>query len=76
MKRNPEGTFRNARHAVVVSDRVIRSRWVVDEILSCQQSGFSIAAIGAHIGRVGRGEGKPTVELPSGINFPTRLSLQ
>jgi hypothetical protein len=28
MKRNPDGTWRNARHAIVVSNRIIVARWV------------------------------------------------
>src|SRR5437660_1484431 len=70
MKRNPDGTFRNARQAVVVSDRFARARWVVAEILLCKRTGLSMAAIAAHIGRVGRDEEKSSVELPSGIVFP------
>jgi hypothetical protein len=70
MKRNPDGTWCNARHGIVVSDRIVRSRWVSDEILRCKGTGLSVAAIAVHIGRVGQGYEKPLASLPEGIVFP------
>ena len=54
MKRNPDGTYRNARHAIVVSARFIVGRWVSVEIMACKRKGLSMAAISNHITRVGK----------------------
>ena len=70
MKRNPDGTYRNARHGIVVSDRMIVARWVSDEILRCKRTGLSMAAIAIHVSRVGKGEDRPLSTLPDGIVFP------
>ena len=70
MKRNPDGTWRNARHGIVISARVVRARWVSAEILRCKGTGLSMAAIAVHIGRVGQGHEKPLVALPEAIVFP------
>ncbi len=70
MKRNPDGTFRNARHAVVLSGRFVRGRWVTAEILRCKRTGLSMSAIAVHIGRVGQGQEQPLCPLPNGIEFP------
>jgi hypothetical protein len=70
MKRNPDGTYRNARHAIVVSDRFIVGRWVRAEIMACKRKGLSMAAISNHITRVGQGLEQPLSPFPDGIVFP------
>src|SRR6266446_3277822 len=75
MKRNPDGTWRNARHAIVVSNRSIVARWVTVEILRCKRSGLSMAAIALHIGRVGQGQEQPLSPLPDVIEFPTNYRI-
>src|SRR6266446_6946013 len=75
MKRNPDGTWRNARHAIVVSNRSIVARWVTVEILRCKRSGLSMAAIAVHISRVGQGHGQPLSPLPDGIQFPANYRI-
>jgi hypothetical protein len=55
MKRNPDGTYRNARHPIIISDRIIVAGWVSAEILACKRKGLSMAAISNHISRVGQG---------------------
>jgi hypothetical protein len=75
MKRNPDGTFRNARHAVVVSDRTIRARWVSAEILQCKRTGLSMAAIAVHLARVGQAYEKPLSPLPEAVAFPPNYSI-
>ncbi len=49
MKRNPDGTWRNARHPIVISTRIVIARWVTAEILRCKRTGLSMAAIAVHI---------------------------
>jgi hypothetical protein len=70
MKRNPDGTWRNARHPIVVRDRMIVARWVGAEIMACKRKGLSIAAISNHITRVGQGLEQALSPLPDGIVFP------
>ena len=70
MKRNPDGTWRNARHAIVVSNRINIAHWVTAEILGCKRKGLSMAAIAVHIGRVGQGHVQPLSPIPDGIEFP------
>ena len=70
MKRNPDGTYRNARHPIVVSNRSNIARWVTAEILVCKRKGLSMAAIAVHIGRVGQGHEQPLSPLPDVIVFP------
>jgi hypothetical protein len=75
MKRNPDGTFRNARHAVVLSERIIRARWVTAEILRCKRTGLSMAEIAVHVARVGQGSEKALTSLPEGIFFPLDYTI-
>jgi len=70
MKRNPDGTYRNARHAIVVSARFIVGRWVSAEIMACKRKGLSMAAISNHITCVGQGLEQALCPLPDGIAFP------
>ena len=70
MKRNPDGTYRNARHAIVVSARFIVARWVSAEIMACKRKGLSMAAISTHITRVGQGLEPSLSPFPNGIAFP------
>ena len=71
MKRNPDGTWRNARHPIVISNRSNIARWVTVEILRCKLGGLSMAAISVHISRVGQGHEPPLSTIPEGIEFPT-----
>jgi hypothetical protein len=75
MKRNPDGTWRNARHGIVVSDRIIVARWVTTEIMRCKRTGLSMAAIAVHVSRVGNGEERPLSPLPEGILFPPDYTI-
>jgi hypothetical protein len=75
MKRNPDGTWRNARHGIVVSSRIIIAHWVTAEILGCKRKGLSMAAIAVHIGRVGQGYEQPLSPFPDGIEFPANYHI-
>jgi hypothetical protein len=70
MKRQPDGTWRNTRQAVTVSDAVRRARWVEAETLSLKRMGLSFDAIAEQIGRVGRGQAQSLVPIPAGVTFP------
>ena len=70
MKRNPDGTWRNARHPIVVSNRSNIARWVTAEILVCKRKGLSMAAIAVHIGRVGQNQEQALSPVPDVVVFP------
>jgi hypothetical protein len=70
MKRNPDGTYRNARHPIVVSNRTYKARWVTAEILVCKRKGLSMAAIAVHISRVGQNQEQALSPVPDVVVFP------
>ena len=70
MKRNPDGTWRNARHPIVVSNRTNKARWVTAEILACKRKGLSMAMTATHISRVGQNQEQARSPLPDVIVFP------
>jgi len=75
MKRNPDGTWRNARHPIVVSNRTNKARWVTAEILACKRKGLSMAAIAVHISRVGQNQEQALSPLPGVIVFPPNYRI-
>ena len=56
MKRNPDGTWRNARDGIVVSEATLRTRWVEAETIKLKHMGLSYDLIAEQITRVGRGQ--------------------
>ena len=70
MKRNPDGTWRNARHPIVVSNRSNIARWVTVEILACKRKGLSMAMIATHISRVGQNQEQALSPVPDVVVFP------
>ena len=75
MKRNPDGTYRNARHAIVVSNRMSIAQWVIAEILRCKRTGLSMAAIAVHISRVGQGLEQALYPVPDFVVFPPNYRI-
>jgi hypothetical protein len=69
MKRNPDGTWRNARHPIVVSNRTNKARWVTAEILACKRKGLSMAMIALHISRAGQSQEQALSPVPDGVVF-------
>jgi hypothetical protein len=69
MKRHPDGTWRNSRQALVVSEPVRRARWIEAETLHLKRIGFSFEAIAEHLNRVSRGQEQPMVALPDNVTF-------
>ena len=69
MKRNPDGTYRNARHPIVVSNRTNKARWVTAEILACKRKGLSMAMIALHISRAGQSQEQALSPVPDGVVF-------
>jgi hypothetical protein len=75
MKRQPDGTWRNTRQAVTISEAVRRARWVEAETLSLKRMGLSFDSIAEQIVRVGRGRGQALVEIPAGLTFPPDYTI-
>src|SRR6266851_5177338 len=76
MKRQPDGTWRNTRQAITVSDAVRRARWVEAETLSLKRMGlYSFETIAEQISRVGRHQAQALVEIPAGRSFPPDYAI-
>jgi hypothetical protein len=69
-KRNADGTFRSARKALRVSERIRIARWVEAQALRLKWLGLSFDAIAEQITKVGRGEARGTVTMPGEVTFP------
>jgi hypothetical protein len=70
MKRQADGRWRSAGQPTVVSEAVLRARWIEAETLRLKQMGLSFDAIADQITRVGRGQAAALVEIPDGVTFP------
>ena len=75
MKRQPDGTWRNARSPIVVSPDILRSRWVEAEVLRMKTMGLSYDEMAEQVTRVGRGKSAPLVTIPQGVTFPDDYSI-
>lgn len=63
----------------MVSEAVLRARWVEAETISLRKMGvWSFDEIAKQITRVGRGEAMAMVTVPEGVSFPSgyRISKQ
>jgi hypothetical protein len=69
MKRQPDGRWRNARKAVVVSEAVLRARWIEAETISLKRIGLSFEAIADQITRVGKRQAQAVIAVPEGVTF-------
>jgi len=70
MKRQPNGTWRSTRQAVVVSAEILRARWVEAETIRLKCMGLPFEEIAERISRVGRGQAQAMVAIPDGVTFP------
>jgi hypothetical protein len=75
MKRQPDGRWRNARKAVVVSEAVLRARWIEAETVRLKHMGLAFDAIAEQITRVGRRQAAPIVTVPAGVTFPPDFQI-
>ena len=69
MKRQPNGRWRGAKQPVVMSQALLKTRWVEVETIHLKRMGLSFDAIAEQITRVGRGQAQPIVPLPEGVKF-------
>jgi hypothetical protein len=70
MKRQPDGTWRSTREAIVVSEALQRARWLEAETIHLKRMGLSFDAIAEQINRVARGQGQALVPIPAGVTLP------
>src|SRR5690349_21909671 len=75
MKRHLDGTWRNARRPAMVSEAVMRARWVEAETIHLKRIGLTFDAIAEQITRIGRGQAQPIVALPDSISFPADFQI-
>jgi hypothetical protein len=75
MKRQPDGRWRNARKAVLVSEAVLRARWVEAETISLKRIGLSFDAIADQITRIGKHQAQPVITIPNGVTFPLDFQI-
>ncbi|MGO9268220.1 MAG: hypothetical protein ACLQBA_25595 [Candidatus Binataceae bacterium] len=75
MKRQPDGTWRGTRQAIVVSDTGLRARWIESEVIGLKKMGLSFDTIAEQIGRAGRRETSALTALPEGVAFPAEFKI-
>jgi hypothetical protein len=75
MKRHPDGRFRGNRAKIELTQKVLISRWVEQEVIRLKMMGASFEAIAGLLTRAGRGEFVPTLSLPPGVTFPPGYSI-
>jgi hypothetical protein len=75
MKRQPDGRWRNARKAVVVSEAILRARWIEAETIHLKRMGLSFDAIAEQIARAGRRQSQAIVTIPEGVTFPPDFQI-
>lgn len=75
MKRQPDGRWRNARKAVVVSEAILRARWIAVETIHLKRMGLSFDAIAEQITRAGRRQAQAIVAIPDGVTFPPDFQI-
>jgi hypothetical protein len=61
--------------AMVVSEAVLRARWIEAETVQLKRMGLSFDAIADQITRVGRGLAQPIVAVPDGLKFPPDFAI-
>ena len=75
MKRQPDGRWRNARKAVVVSEVVLRARWVEAETINLKRIGLTFDAIADQITRIGKRQAQAIIAIPDGVAFPPDFQI-
>ena len=75
MKRQPDGRWRNTRKAMVVSETILRARWIEAETIHLKRMGLSFEAIAEQITREGRRQAQAIVTIPDGVTFPPDFQI-
>jgi len=69
VKRQPDGTWRNARQPAVMPPATLRARWLEAETIHLKLMGLSFDAIAEQITRVGRGQAQALTPMLAGVTF-------
>jgi hypothetical protein len=75
MKRHPDGRWRNTKEAVVVSEVILKARWVEAETIQLKRMGLSFEAIAEQITRIEQGQALPLTAMPAGLSFPPNYAI-
>jgi hypothetical protein len=75
MKRQPDGTWRNAREPLIASEAILKARWIESEAVHLKRMGLSYEAIAEHITSVGRGRQQAITTMPNGVTFLTDYQI-
>jgi hypothetical protein len=75
MKRQPNGRWRGARQSVVISETVLRARWIEAETIQLKRIGLTFDAIADQITRIGRGQAQPIIAIPVRVTFPADFQI-
>jgi hypothetical protein len=59
----------------VVSEAVLRARWIEGETIQLKRMGLSFDSIAEQITRVGRGQARPIVAVPQNVKFPSDFAI-
>ena len=74
-KRQPNGTWRGNKQSTVVSESVLRARWVEAEVIQLKRIGISFDSIADQITRIGRRTAQAVVTIPEGVTFPPDFQI-
>jgi len=74
-KRQPNGRWRGTRQAVVVSETVLRARWVETETIHLKRIGLTFDAIADQITRIGKHQAQAIVTIPDGVTLPPDFQI-
>ena len=68
-KRQPDGTWRGNKTPTLVSESILRSRWIEQETIALKRIGLSFDAISGQITRIGRRTAQAVTSIPEGVTF-------
>lgn len=74
-KRQSDGKFRGNKTPTLVSESVLRSRWIEQETIALKRVGLSFDAISDQITRVGRQTAQAVTSIPEGVTFPPDFQI-
>ena len=75
MKHQPDGKWRGTKQPVVMSEAVLRARWIEAETLHLKRIGLSFEAIADQITRIGRQQAQAIVPIAAGVAFPPDFQI-
>jgi hypothetical protein len=74
-KRQPNGTWRGTKQPTVVSESVLRARWIEAETIQLKRIGLSFDSIADQVTRIGRRTAQAVVAVPEGVTFPADFQI-